>query len=937
MKVKVLNTQTQVEIREMNLIDSIDRSGECLLGRSPNSGLVLDSPDVSRLHAKFAVEDGQYYFYDLGSSNGSLVNGQIVQPNQAHLLKSGDIIRLGEFVLILQAVSEQPEELAATVVGDPNATVIGLPPDRVWTLNKEPEPVKIVDEQVPHSSEVEQAVATEGFEEQKEAQEETQEETQENDVDLFIETGSSDGEAASVLDEQSLQPETIEELELSKPEIAESELSEFETLEKPELTESAHNSQLEEIEQKDQGQEDQEQKAAEQEQPEPVEVLEPHWTETSTETIDEPVSPESVEIISSELIEVDPDMDLEQIQAVEQSQEPDLTESIDRISEHQISEAEAPEPASFSESTLVQLDESENALPLSPQSDELIEPEFSSTEEFDAPISESSDLEVPEDPSHLLETESASIQPAELAESVEFRSLDSEAEFASEPTFIQTDTDTDIQIDDQTTPSSEQKLDRQFDQVNELTEATDSVPEQSPDLALVKDEETIDAETSEPTDESAHLADGTVIQILDDFQENSFAPTSESEFSEPTVIQVDESEQLTESTVRIPELEAIESEEELSSAEPENISEPTQIQVDELDLIESVDDIEEIEELQEAAPSDSQPALVNEQISMSFEETDDTEAQSIAAQPQVISELVEVVDLPEAAEVEELGTSEETEDAVPELIEEITVEEETSQDMPDTVIPLSEDDQIAASMEPSIEPLVEETRSIDEAENPDEVTGFSVEEIQELNSVDSALDQIASEAVKAALLEVMEPASTLTAETEAGETEAEAEVAEIEAIETEIMVTPGPGSQSPDLVQVSATYPDKYIALLAHDTQKSELIDFVAHHKDLLSHCLTVATPGISELLRQELGFEVSQKTPAIPPGGYQTVNSLITSDKILAVIFLRDFFTPQTTQANDEAFSRSCNIHQVMFASNLPTAEAIVRTIRTTATALHS
>jgi methylglyoxal synthase/pSer/pThr/pTyr-binding forkhead associated (FHA) protein len=123
MRVKVINAQTQIEVRESNLQDLLT-GGECLLGRSPNSGLVIDSSDVSRLHGKFTLEQNQYFFYDLGSANGSLVNGAIAQANQGYALKSGDIIRVGEYVIMLQSV-EYAEDLPATVVGDPNATVVG--------------------------------------------------------------------------------------------------------------------------------------------------------------------------------------------------------------------------------------------------------------------------------------------------------------------------------------------------------------------------------------------------------------------------------------------------------------------------------------------------------------------------------------------------------------------------------------------------------------------------------------------------------------------------------------------------------------------------------------------------------------------------------------------------------------------------------------------
>lgn len=107
--------------------------------------------------------------------------------------------------------------------------------------------------------------------------------------------------------------------------------------------------------------------------------------------------------------------------------------------------------------------------------------------------------------------------------------------------------------------------------------------------------------------------------------------------------------------------------------------------------------------------------------------------------------------------------------------------------------------------------------------------------------------------------------------------------------------------------------------------KKLELAQFVAEYKDFFSQCLTIATPTISETLDRQSGVAVSQQTPVVPVGGYQAIASLIGSGDILAVIFLRDVLLASPGQANEEAFLRLCNINQVLFASNIPTAKAIV------------
>jgi pSer/pThr/pTyr-binding forkhead associated (FHA) protein len=50
---------------------------------------------VSRRHARITKGEAGYYITDLGSSNGTTVNGQSLLPNRAYLLRNGDRIKVG--------------------------------------------------------------------------------------------------------------------------------------------------------------------------------------------------------------------------------------------------------------------------------------------------------------------------------------------------------------------------------------------------------------------------------------------------------------------------------------------------------------------------------------------------------------------------------------------------------------------------------------------------------------------------------------------------------------------------------------------------------------------------------------------------------------------------------------------------------------------------
>ena len=56
---------------------------------------------VSRRHAHIGFEKGQYILKDLGSANGTWVNGQWLPPHEPHVLKSENLIWLAKLVFIV--------------------------------------------------------------------------------------------------------------------------------------------------------------------------------------------------------------------------------------------------------------------------------------------------------------------------------------------------------------------------------------------------------------------------------------------------------------------------------------------------------------------------------------------------------------------------------------------------------------------------------------------------------------------------------------------------------------------------------------------------------------------------------------------------------------------------------------------------------------------
>lgn len=73
-----------------------------LVGRAPSADLRLDDPRVSRLHARIEMRDDGVYVEDLGSRNGTTVDGRpVVAPR---LLAVDDEVTVGTAALVFRGV-----------------------------------------------------------------------------------------------------------------------------------------------------------------------------------------------------------------------------------------------------------------------------------------------------------------------------------------------------------------------------------------------------------------------------------------------------------------------------------------------------------------------------------------------------------------------------------------------------------------------------------------------------------------------------------------------------------------------------------------------------------------------------------------------------------------------------------------------------------------
>lgn len=111
LKLKSVNFEQQ-EFHSHELELDYPGQQEWLIGRKATCDLVLSCPEASRVHGRIVYSDHAYHFIDLGSTAGSLLNGELVPQHDRRSLQPGDLLQLGKTFLHV-------EELTPPVINAP--------------------------------------------------------------------------------------------------------------------------------------------------------------------------------------------------------------------------------------------------------------------------------------------------------------------------------------------------------------------------------------------------------------------------------------------------------------------------------------------------------------------------------------------------------------------------------------------------------------------------------------------------------------------------------------------------------------------------------------------------------------------------------------------------------------------------------------------------
>ena len=115
------------------------------------------------------------------------------------------------------------------------------------------------------------------------------------------------------------------------------------------------------------------------------------------------------------------------------------------------------------------------------------------------------------------------------------------------------------------------------------------------------------------------------------------------------------------------------------------------------------------------------------------------------------------------------------------------------------------------------------------------------------------------------------------------------------------------------------------IAILAHDSRKELALQFCTAYSAILSKNTVIATGTTGRMLAQTTGLPVHCYLSG-RLGGVQQITSRIACDEVDLVLFFRDPLKADAASITEQNLLRLCDMHSVPIATNIATAEVLLR-----------
>ncbi|AIQ13481.1 methylglyoxal synthase [Paenibacillus durus] len=117
------------------------------------------------------------------------------------------------------------------------------------------------------------------------------------------------------------------------------------------------------------------------------------------------------------------------------------------------------------------------------------------------------------------------------------------------------------------------------------------------------------------------------------------------------------------------------------------------------------------------------------------------------------------------------------------------------------------------------------------------------------------------------------------------------------------------------------------IAFIAHDRKKDEMVNFVTAYEDVFQGHEMYSTGTTGQRIMEATSLRIHRFMSG-PLGGDQQIGALVAQDELDLIIFLRDPLMAQPHEPDISALLRLCDVYGIPVATNIATAEILVKAI---------
>lgn len=117
------------------------------------------------------------------------------------------------------------------------------------------------------------------------------------------------------------------------------------------------------------------------------------------------------------------------------------------------------------------------------------------------------------------------------------------------------------------------------------------------------------------------------------------------------------------------------------------------------------------------------------------------------------------------------------------------------------------------------------------------------------------------------------------------------------------------------------------IAFIAHDRKKEDIVNFAIAYEHVFKDKQLYSTGTTGQQIMENTSLKIHRFLSG-PLGGDQQIGALIAQNEMDLVIFLRDPLMAQPHEPDITALLRLCDVHGIPVATNMATAEILVRAL---------